>query len=270
MTKFETCIAPVETGLSQADHDEALSVFEDFALLPENVKNQLVFDGEPGRERNTKAGYARRSFVDKKQIFHFTEKLQEQMDQSHLNMPQEARNFMKIAREFYEIALDGLDKIIDQHNVYIRPIHFPPSRINNHHLRFLLYDDADDGDVIAAPHYDQSTLTVAICESEPGLRIGNGPEDISSYQRNNHQSILFPGYGWLNLHRQLGISTNYLPAWHDVIKTPSETKTTGVGRMAIILFANPAFIDASPDNQRTSSPLNSISIDALIAEGVLA
>lgn len=268
MKKFETYNSKVETGLSASDHQVAMKAYDTFTQLPEELKERLTFPGTEGRERNTRAGYFRKTQKDKKQIFHYTDKLR--INLTNQGLPSEAKEFLTLAEEFYSVALSGLSKIIEDYHPLVHSVHFAKSGEQNHHLRFIKYDKTLPGQTIAAPHYDQSTLTIALCESEQGLRIGTGPNDVSDYIRDPDESVLFPGYGWLNLHKQLGISSEYVPAWHDAIQPIETTTTDEVGRLAIILFANPSYINTMPTADETSTPLDESLIDELILSGILS
>ena len=268
MKNYETFTIPVETGLTAGDQNFAMRIFEEFLNVPDDIKNSLVFPGLEGRERNTKAGYFRKTTKDKKHVFHYTEALGDYLEQQG-KVTSEAKGFIDTAKEFYEIAVSGLSKALSEFHPLLRSVHFTPDGISNHHLRFLSYDPMPNGETIAKDHYDQATLTIAVCEDKPGLKIGTGVEDIDTYLRNPNESVLFPGYGWLNLHKQLGVSTEYLPAWHGARQPHLLNEVSNLARHAIILFANPTYLDTTPSKLQTSTPLMEFDIARLENEGVL-
>lgn len=269
MKNYETLIIPIETGLTPSDQQIAMREFQEFINIDDRVKNTLVFPGVEGRGRNTKAGYFRKTEKDKKHVFHYTTALGHYLDQQNLTN-KESKTFIDTAKEFYDIAVRGLSRTLSEFQPLLKSVHFTPDGVSNHHLRFLSYDPMPGGETIAQDHYDQSTLTIAICEDKPGLKIGSGVDDINAHLRDPNESVLFPGYGWLNLHKQLGLSTEYLPAWHGAkqpILLPSEQS---LARHAIILFANPSYLDTTPTRQQTSTPLTNTDINRLEKEGVIA
>ncbi len=266
MNKLETFAAEADLGLTPNDQKLAMDAFFQFTQLPERQKSLIVFEGLPGRERNTKSGYVRKTLKDKKQIFHYTDALAEHIAGSPL--PTEARQFMSIAGEVHYIALRGIRQALKDWHPLLASVHYPPNGDNNHHTRFGLYDNAEEGTVIAAGHYDQSDITVAICESEEGLRLGTSPTDLAAYNRDPHQPVMFLGRAWLNLHKLLGLTTEYVPTWHDVVM-PRRTVPKETGRLMIVHFANPAHLDTAPSKQETATPLTYDEIQELEQEGVL-
>jgi isopenicillin N synthase-like dioxygenase len=265
MERYGTLAAPIDTNLTKADHDSAFAAYDAFLSLPENVKESIMVD-DGGRNR--KAGYVHKKLAaDKKQIFHYTDRLHDEVSPYHL--PFEAREFLNLSEEFHMIALRGLRDALRNmpRKDILEPVHFAGGK-NNHHLRFVAYEQRPDTERLAEAHYDMSTLTIAMCETHPGLRLGKTQKDLAPYQRDPDQPVLFVGAGWLKLHEQLGLTTDLLPTWHDVIQDDSVRGFT-TRRMAAILFANPTYLDTAPELLQTKLPITAENVIELEDRGVL-
>ncbi len=265
LENYNTIVNPVETGLTAGDHAHAFYAFETFLNLPLNIKEKIIA-GSP--ERNRQAGYMYKpNAADKKEVFHYTDRLGEVTAQQKL--PAEAKEFLEVAMAFHNIAVYGLRRVLheSEKSDILEPVHFAGGN-NNHHLRFVAYEPREDDQPLAEGHYDMSTLTVALCETHTGLRLGTTAEDLELYQRNPDQAVLFAGRGWLKLHEMLGLSTDLLPTWHDVVQADS-VKKSSAKRMAAILFGNPTYLNTAPDMNETKKPLDTTDIHLLEKLGVL-
>jgi isopenicillin N synthase-like dioxygenase len=105
--------------------------------------------------------------------------------------------------------------------------------VQNIPLRFLAYTQTEPGDFLATGHYDRGTVSLAIAESAPGLRIGKTPDTVKDIIHEPGYGLFFPG---INL-KELTDET-FAPSWHDVVQKDSNAFQPGCARWAVVLFAH--------------------------------
>jgi isopenicillin N synthase-like dioxygenase len=86
-------------------------------------------------------------------------------------------------------------------------------------LRLVYYQAHPQQEILARPHFDAGSFTLAIAESAPGLRIGSKQENLElvPYDKNGMIFMLGANCGRMVPHEKL------LPSWHDVIRLDNLT-----------------------------------------------
>lgn len=241
---------------------DGMQAYLDFLHLPLDQR-RLLHHVDTTRPRTGESGYMPKTHAnqDNKDVFHMTQALGQHFPENHHGLPQEAQNFLSIARIIHEelnkVAKEVLQAWeVDENLPGLSNMHFPANGRREHHSRFVAYQGGR-GRHLATAHYDKSTATIAVAESHGGLRIGYSAEDLTLLNRDQFQPIIFPGYGWHQLRTAQGQSTRRQPAWHDVIDT-GERVAADVCRWALVHFINPAdrYLDSSLAETHTPLPNN--------------
>jgi len=247
---------PLDCVLLESDVQHVMDSFLEFIELPEPEKERIQFSDE-SRPRTGWAGYAHKTHQDKKHVFHMTKDLGAAFRTKRYSLPTEARRFISLAEDAY----GTIDFVAQQHYASkleseipgVKGIHFPKSGYRANHLRFLAYEDAS-GEMLARPHYDKSTGTIAVAESHGGLRVGFGESDIQEVRRDHGEPLFFHGFGWHQLAEMLGVQAKSRAGWHDVIDTGQRVSET-IARWALIHFINPAHIYLDSTTEQTHTPI---------------
>lgn len=269
---------PLSVSFTETDVVEAMRLYLEFLALPEDVKQKFHYFDE-STSRTSEAGYMRRKKEDSdkptgdddKFVFHHTPALMRSVEGiQRIHYPAAANAFLDVADELYHQTADAVkEKFVEwsEDSPWLAGAHFPTNGQDMmHHMRFLGYLNGN-----ARGHYDKAVATAAIAQSKNGLRIGEGEEDLELVQRGNFEPIIFPGYGWNQLHEMLGQTTSKRAAWHDTIDVPEyaetghgdllkEIKELGsealdVMRIVIVDFINPTNIYLNSTLEQTHTPI---------------
>lgn len=81
-------------------------------------------------------------------------------------------------------------------------------------LRLVYYKARPDQQILARPHFDAGSFTLAVAESAPGLRIGSNQENLTLVPYEPNRMIFMLGRNC----QQMLPSKSLVPAWHDVIR----------------------------------------------------
>ena len=176
----------VEFPLLNFELVEAADSFLNFLAKTSNyIKNKINSAIDPN-ERNiaeptTEIGYMRKKKKafndtnnDDKEVFHYHPYVEEVAKERDC-LTTEVSQFFEHARPVYDAAVHTTKKIIEVLETKypeIRFHFFPQNMPERFHLRFLKYDPKKSGENLGRAHYDRGTITLAIAESSPGLRIG--------------------------------------------------------------------------------------------------
>lgn len=255
---------PISIGHTESDITATMNSFMEFLQLPYEERVKVVFVDE-SRPRTGVSGYQHKGHAspdgsrqqDNKHIFHMTQTLHETYGSHTRRLPHEARVFLRAAYSIHS-ALSAAAKRkyqeLEGDIPGITNILFPPNGKNSNHTRFLAYQDAKRG-MLASPHYDKGTGTIAVAESHGGLRVGYGPEDLKLLERSRFEPIFFPNYGYHQLAEMLGVDpTTRRAAWHDVIDT-GDRVSEEVTRWSLIHFIDPAHIYLENTKEQTHTPI---------------
>lgn len=254
---------PIAIDASESDIEATMDSFLAFLHLPYEERVKVVYLDE-SRPRTGKSGYEHKGSAspdghhrqDNKHIFHMTEALHRTFYHQIWNQPRETRSFLQNAYALHHsltAAAKQKYQELEDDMPGIANIHFPPDGTVANHTRFLGYQDAKDG-LLAVPHYDKGTGTIAVAESHSGLRVGFGPDDLELLDRDRFDPIFFPSYGYHQLGEMLGARPTRRAAWHDVVDT-GERVSADVTRWSLIHFIGPAHIYLESTKEQTHTPI---------------
>lgn len=256
---------PIETSLTESDITTVMNSFLAFLELPyeERVKIQYVDETRP---RTGWSGYAHdraetaEEEQDNKHKFHMTQELHrafaiERDSRAYPALPTETRQFLSLAYEAH-VQLADAAKVkygeLEDDIPGITLMHFPRGGEIASHTRFLAYEPGSS--LLAEPHYDKSTGTIAVAESHDGLRLGFGEEDLTLVDRHRFDPLFFPGYGYHQLAEMMDVDVHRRAGWHDVVDTGKRVNDQ-IARWALIHFINPARIYLASTKEQTHTPI---------------
>jgi len=228
--------ASLPFSVSREELEKAASNFLEFLDLPDETKTAFFRKVVPTDTGST-VGYVKRNQAnrdaDTKEYVHYNEYFDEYFSEL-LNTDPTIENFVNSARHIYNEAKKLFTSITDTFETQIPGFtdkFFSKDMLPRFYLRFLKYGTQGKNGIIAQGHYDRGALTLALAESQPGLRIGT-QKSLTEIVHEEKQAILFPGKAIEN------ILPHMQPAWHDVIQKNDKEYRPGVTRWAIVFFAD--------------------------------
>lgn len=225
--------------------DSAVQAFFQFLEEPEDVKKHIDFTIAPLHRRGD-VGYKHRDpsdhiYNDSKEFFHFHPALFEKYPEFLENHPV-VSNFVKRAKPIWDATYQTVSNILKAFEPTFPGIHariFDTDMVHVQ-LRFLKYDWQKSGALLAKPHFDAGSFTLAIAESCPGLRIGSCPENLRlvDHKPGNAMFMLSSNY------RKVIDSEDYSPGWHDVIQMDKTCIGKPFARWAVVAFIEAHGVEA--------------------------
>lgn len=241
----------VPFSIDQKYIQQAQEAFFLFLQQNEDVKNTIQFDLS-STHRRSDVGYQRRRNTapqahDNKEFFHFHpaifEKYAEFLDENP-----SVKDFMDKALLLWNAIYVTVYKLL----CFIEQDY--PGIINSVFntkyphiiIRFLKYDWENAGKNLAKAHFDASSFTLALAESNPGLRIGSCPEDLCLVSHKDDHALFMLG---INVNQLIKDST-FKPGWHDVIQLDQTNIGRPCARWAIVGFIEG---QTTPDTLQTDT-----------------
>jgi isopenicillin N synthase-like dioxygenase len=225
--------------------EAAVQAFFRFLEEPEEVKQHIDFTIAPLHRRGD-VGYKHRDpsdhiYNDSKEFFHFHPALFERYP-DFLKAHPVVANFVNRAKPIWEAAHQTVSDILSAFEPSFPGIHariFDTDMVHVQ-LRFLRYDWQQSGELLAKPHFDAGSFTLAIAESCPGLRIGSCPENLQpvDHKPGNAMFMLSSNY------RKVIDSDDYAPGWHDVIQMDKTCIGKPFARWAVVAFIEAHGVEA--------------------------
>lgn len=235
--KQHVCV-PFVTGPSEIE--QAMAAFFQFLAAPEEIKNHIDFTIAPLHRRGD-VGFRHRHaedhiYDDSKQFFHFHPALFEEYPDFLKENPV-VQNFMEKSQPLWDKTAQTVRDVLTLLEPQFPGIVSKIFDTKHPHilLRFLQYEWVESGKYLAKPHYDAGSFTLAIAESNPGLRIGRGPEDLTLVAHKKDHAIFMLSS---NL-RTVIDDEQFVPGWHDVLQMDAHVIGKPFARWALV-----AFIDA--------------------------
>ena len=232
--------AKIPFSVSQKELGGAASAFLDFLRLPQEVKRTLHVPATVYRA--SADGYTDKIDVenkDRKEFFHYKPWLLDlpEFRKVYKNHP-EAAAFFTTAQKLYDVAeKTAYELFMREFPEYVEHIFGIEKKYDSDSiLRFLSYVPKLSNDFCAQAHFDKGVGTLALAESAPGLRIGDGNTHPLETVQQRDNIVLFMPAMLLYDYTQGKIA----PAWHDVVHDPEEHNITPFcARWAIVFFINP-------------------------------
>lgn len=223
------------------DHDfctDAMESFFRFLELPARERN--LFKGKlSNKHRRGDLGLVyrqkseREGYNDSKCFFHYHPKLR-QLHEKEINANPVVKDFMDRADLIWREVYRTLDLTLGRLEQKFPGIKDKVLKTAEPHIlvRFLRYDIQTPGHYLAKPHFDAGSMTFAIAESKPGLRMGSGPENLKLVDHKDKQALFFLA---ANI-GQLIDPTPLKPGWHDVIHVGEKPSDNKYERWALVAF----------------------------------
>ena len=230
--------AEVPFGYDHQFCTQAMQSFFKFLELPEPQRN--AFNGKLStKHRRGDLGlvYRRKSegngYNDSKCFFHYHPKLQT-LHQKEIDANPVVQDFMDRADKIWQEVYDTLGVTLDRLEENFPGIKDNVLKTKEPHIlvRFLRYDIQTPGHYLAKPHFDAGSMTFAIAESKPGLRLGSSPEDLKLVDHKDKQALFFLGANISDLIDP----TPLKPGWHDVIHVGEKPSDNKYERWALVAF----------------------------------
>lgn len=234
---------PIDLSVLEA----AIESFFRFLEEPENVKSYIDFTIAPLHRRGD-VGFKHRDsqddiYNDSKDFFHFHPALFERYPE-FLEAHPVVKDFVVKAKPIWDMAYKTIEDILLTFEPTFPGICAKIFATDSVHilLRFLKYDWQKSGDLLAKPHYDAGSFTLAIAESCPGLRIGSSPENLTPVEHQSGSAVFM-----LASNFQKVMDTDKVCAgWHDVVQVDQSLIGKPFARWAIVAFVEAHGVEALP------------------------
>ena len=187
--------AELDFPISRSILEEAAQAFFAFLEEPDEVKKYIDFSISD-KHRRGDVGYKHRhgnnrKYEDNKDFFHFHPALFKRY-KTFLDNHVVVKDFMLKALPIWQCAYDQIQAVLATleeryPNLLNRVLNTDTPHVL---VRFLRYDWQESGLYLAKPHFDCGSFTLAIAESDPGLRIGSCPEDLKPIKQHEQKAIL--------------------------------------------------------------------------------
>ena len=226
----------VAFSITRTEIDAAVKSYQRFLKMSPEEKSYISFKVHADRRRSD-AGYIARSSSDRryddKEYFHYHPAIFEQHTDfidKHLRVSA----FLNHADRLWKASVDTVGQVLDQlESRYpgIKKMHLEETRPEIY-VRFLQYRPRSSSEQLARAHYDAGTLTLAIAESGPGLRIADRSGRMVPVIHKPGSALFFLGGAFPNIDSD-GF---FQPAWHDVVRVSSSDAPAE--RWAVVCFFN--------------------------------
>lgn len=229
---------------------EAIQAFFKFLEEPDEIKSHIDFSIAPLHRRGD-VGFRHREaenhmYDDNKDFFHFHPALFEKY-RDFLAAHPIVQDFAVKAQPIWELASQTVGGILKAFELDFPGTYNKVFETEHPHilLRFLKYEWHAAGKYLAKPHYDAGSFTLAIAESNPGLRIGSCQDDLMTIEHQPNTALFMVASNFQKI-----IQTDKLiPGWHDVIQTDETQIGKPCARWAIVAFIDGHSVEALPRSE---------------------
>lgn len=240
--------AQVKFPIPHADLREATSRYLAFCALPDSYTKPLFYEAQNGKRASQVGQVVKKGKAgeDRKRYFHYRDGLPDWLIANKVKRTDELNSFLEVAEAIHEQASETMYEHmqeLDESYPDLVESHFPAHGDRDFYTRFLVYHPNKDNQ-LARGHYDLSTLTLALAESDPGLRIGKDQKSLQPVEHIDGEAKLFLGAGWKKQYPDSPLPIG----WHDAVRinqarsvgnTALQLSDDEVVRSAIVMFANP-------------------------------
>ena len=214
----------------------AIAAYQEFLKLPMEIKSHISFTTNPNSRRGD-VGYVERDpkdsvYNDRKRFFHYHDAIKSRYKEFLLQQPI-VRRFVESASPIWQAAYNKGSELMEIFEHKYPGIHsrFFAADEPEILLRFLMYDWQHPNENLAKPHYDVGSFTIAIGESDKGLRIGRSPETLKLIEHSPGEAVFMLAKNF----PELVDDNEFSPSWHDVVQV-GETTNKPHARWAIVCF----------------------------------
>lgn len=268
----EKYYAEVPTTIERGDVESAVEVFRDFLTLPESTKSSVSIPGPHGRGKGS-LGYVERTpetdtgekalgnDPEHKEYFHYHPSVEATLPEVIQQAGPKAEQLIATLRALWvkmeAVAYQTIARLEAEnagnpryHGLTQRffPDGITEGRPGLRHpkltLRLMIYKKVDAEKLAANGHYDAGAFAFAVCESAPGLMVGEQavrdesgavtkPETLTPATRPDGTALFWPGTGYKNIDPDIG------PTWHAVKQhTTDEVQLGEENRWVLVAFLN--------------------------------
>lgn len=230
--------------------EEAVQAFFRFLQEPEDVKSHIDFNMSE-KHRRGDVGLKYRNpddhiYNDSKEFFHFHPEIFEKYSEFLKENPV-VLDFMMKAQPIWKAGYETAYKILEKFEPEFPKTIDKIFGAKHPHvlLRFLNYHWAQSGKYLAKPHFDAGAFTLAIAESEPGLRMGSDPASLRLVEHKEDHAMFF----FSSNYQKVMDTQDIKPAWHDVIQLDETKIGKPYARWAVVLFIESFGVEALPRSE---------------------
>jgi hypothetical protein len=246
-TRFYAAVPfPMEQQLL---HD-AIQAFFKFLEEPDEIKSYIDFSIAPLHRRGD-VGFKHREaenhlYDDNKDFFHYHPALFEKYKDFLASNPI-VHDFVLKASPIWDLAARTVGTVLKTFEPLSPGIYQRVFDTEHPHLllRFLKYEWHSAGKHLAKPHYDAGSFTLAIAESNPGLRIGSCQENLKTVEHQEGTALFMISSNVQKIMKAEAFS----PSWHDVIQTDDSQLGKSFARWAIVAFIDAHSVEALPRSE---------------------
>ncbi|MAZ40772.1 hypothetical protein CL654_01470 [bacterium] len=230
----------VPFAMKKSELVSAAESFLDFLTLPSETKEKYKTYADPLNMRAGEIGYFRRmqksGSADDKEFFHYHEYTKEAFTDLLEDADHKTKIFIDNADKVFNASKKAMSQLLQTLEGDYPGIHdkfFKGKQHRRFFLRFLKYDSKKKGDFLAKGHYDKGTLTLAIAESAPGLRLGRNDRTLIEVEHKENTAFFMPAYNFSTVS-----SEEFFPTWHDVVQRGEDRVNNETSRWAIVFFTD--------------------------------
>ena len=235
----------VPFAISHEQIQDAVEAFMEFLKQPNNIKHHIHYKISDIHRRGD-VGFIHRDpeddiYNDSKDYFHYHDSIREQYA-DFLHAHPGVNNFIEKASPIWKAAQETAQNILkpfdaDSPGLYERIF---GAKLPHVILRFICYNWESAQKRLAKAHYDAGSFTLALAESERGLRIGIDEDSLTLVEHHPNEALFFLSKNFSKLIN----STDYKPAWHDVIQLNDQIIGKPYARWSVVCFLDANDIEA--------------------------
>ncbi|MBX9765543.1 hypothetical protein K2X83_02790 [Patescibacteria group bacterium] len=254
--------AAVDVEVPPGAYESAAAAFTEFIRdVPDKLKRAIcvAVSSEGENATRTDLGFRERkpesdTDGEDKAYFHYSPEVETLFASEIEAAGAPAKNFMKHARKIWDAAFTAAERVVrDLEEEYpgMYKGFAPSGMLPFLKLRFLMYRKVPKGKLLGVGHYDRGTVTLALAESAPGLRIGRDHADLKKIQRERGEAVVMAGTAM----RLIEPDRAKLPlSWHDVEQSEGASLNETDARWSIIGLLNSYDYEEVPSLCSTHHP----------------
>lgn len=231
--------------------EDAVQAFFKFLDQPDEVKSHIDFSIAPLHRRGG-VGYVHRDasdhvYNDSKDFFHYHPAIFKKYP-DFLDKNPVVKDFITKAKPIWDLTCQTLDELLKTLEPEFPGIHgkiFDTNEELHILIRFLKYEWTTAEKYLAKPHFDAGSLTLAIAESAPGLRIGSCPENLQLVEHKPENALFMISSNF----QKIMNSEEFSPGWHDVIQLNEALIGKSYARWAVVAFIEAHNVEALPRSE---------------------